>query len=110
MRTRAVVDAEPALGIGAPTIGWLRAAFRAMSHLQAPDTPATMRVPILFVVAGEDTVVSATAVEDFAVRTKLGTRVLIASSRHEILQENDEIRSRFWAAFDAYLTSAAAAA
>src|SRR5690606_32622271 len=39
MQTRAVIDAEPALGIGAPTIGWLRAAFRAMSHLQAPDTP-----------------------------------------------------------------------
>lgn len=110
MRTRAIVDAEPALGIGAPTIGWLRAAFRAMSHLQAPDTPGSMRVPMLFVVAGEDSVVSATAVEDFSVRTKLGTRVLIASSRHEILQENDEIRSRFWAAFDAYLTSVAAAA
>lgn len=69
-----------------------------------------MRVPMLFFVAGEDQIVSATAIEDFAVRTKLGTTVLLASSRHEILQETDEIRSRFWAAFDAYLTSAAAAA
>ena len=24
-------------------------------------------------------------------------------SRHEILQENDDVRTRFWAAFDAYL-------
>jgi lysophospholipase len=110
MRTRAVLEEEPALAIGDPTIGWLRAAFRSMAHLQAPDTPGTMRVPMMFVVAGEDQVVSATAVEDFALRTKLGTRVLMASSRHEILQETDEIRSRFWAAFDAYLSAAAAAA
>ena len=35
---------------------------------------------------------------------------LIASSRHEILQERDDIRARFWAAFDAYLGVSAAAA
>lgn len=110
MRARAVLAEAPELDIGDPTVGWLRAAFRSMAHLQSPDTPATMRVPMLFVVAGADKIVSATAVEDFAVRTKLGTRVLLSSSRHEILQENDEIRSRFWAAFDAYLTSATAAA
>lgn len=110
MRARAVLAEAPDLDIGSPTIGWLRAAFRSMAHLQAPDTPGTMRVPMLFFVAGEDQIVSATAIEDFAVRTKLGTTVLLASSRHEILQETDEIRSRFWAAFDAYLTSAAAAA
>lgn len=110
MRARAVLNAAPQLDIGSPSVGWLRAAFRSMSHLQAPDTPGTMRVPMLFFVAGEDQIVSSTAIEDFAVRTKLGSTVLLASSRHEILQECDEIRSRFWAAFDAYLTSAAAAA
>ena len=110
MRTRAVLEEAPHLGLGDPTIAWLRAALRSMAYLQSPDTPGSMRVPMLFVVAGEDKIVSATAVEDFAVRTKLGTRVLLASSRHEILQENDDIRARFWAAFDAYMTSAAEAA
>jgi lysophospholipase len=54
--------------------------------------------------------VSSTAVEEFALRTKLGSRVLVPSARHEVLQETDSIRSRFWAAFDAYLDTTAAAA
>lgn len=103
MRARAVLEAAPHLAIGAPTVGWMRAATRSMTALQAPDTPRRVRVPILFVAAGEDQVVSTTAVEEFALRTKLGSRVLIPASRHEILQEVDDIRARFWSAFDAYL-------
>ena len=36
-------------------------------------------------------------------RLKLGTHVTLPGARHEILQESDPIRTRFWAAFDAYL-------
>ena len=43
------------------------------------------------------------ACEEFALRLKVGTHVLIPQARHEILQETDEIRQRFWAAFDAYM-------
>ena len=28
--------------------------------------------------------------------------ILLPEAKHEILQETDEIRTRFWAAFDAY--------
>ena len=40
---------------------------------------------------------------EFALRLKVGTHVLIPQARHEILQETDELRQRFWATFDAYL-------
>ena len=53
--------------------------------------------------AGMDQVVSTQAIEEFALRLKVGTHVLIPQARHEILQETDEIRQRFWAAFDAYM-------
>jgi lysophospholipase len=109
-RAAAIIAAEPALAVGAPTIGWMWAAFRSMAVLQAPDAPRAVRVPVLFVAAGADTVVSTTAVEEFALRTKLGSRVLIAGAKHEILMERDALRSRFWAAFDAYLGDVAAAA
>ena len=36
--------------------------------------------------------------------------VLIPQARHEILQESDELRQRFWAVFDAYLGVDATAA
>jgi lysophospholipase len=36
--------------------------------------------------------------------------VALAGSQHELLQERDEIRQRFWAAFDAYLGTRSLAA
>ena len=68
-----------------------------------------MQVPALIFAAGADTVVSARAADEFAARLKIGMQVLLPNARHEILQENDAIRQRFWAAFDAYLDVAAAA-
>ena len=109
-RAQAVVQAAPHLAIGAPTVGWMRAAFRSMAMLQAPDTPREILLPALFVAAGDDKVVSSTAVEEFALKTKLGSAVLVAGSRHEILQETDDTRARFWSAFDAYFADAAVAA
>ena len=58
---------------------------------------------LLMFAAGNDTIVSTRAVEDFAVRAKVSSCILMPGSKHEILQENDAVRTRFWAAFDAYL-------
>jgi lysophospholipase len=57
----------------------------------------------LLFAAGNDTVVSTRAIEDFAVGAKVASSILMPGSRHEILQESDSVRTRFWAAFDAYL-------
>ena len=75
-----------------------------------PEFAPQVRVPVLLVAAGQDRIVSSPAIEDLAHRLKVGARVVIAGSQHEILQERDEIRLRFWAAFDAYLGIKAAAA
>ncbi len=40
---------------------------------------------------------------------KSGTHVILANARHEILQETDDVRGRFWAAFDAYMAVSEAA-
>lgn len=102
-RNKAVLDAVPELGLGSPTIGWLRAASRSMSEIAERAYPKEVRVPLLLFHAGKDEVVSSKAIEEFGVRLKVGTSVLVPSSKHEILQEVDKVRSRFWAAFDAYL-------
>jgi lysophospholipase len=102
-RTKAVLALAPGLGIGSPTVGWLKSALRACRALSAPDFPAKINVPLLMFAAGNDTVVSTRAVEDFAVRAKVSSCILMPGSKHEILQENDAVRTRFWAAFDAYL-------
>jgi lysophospholipase len=106
-RNRAVLEAAPGLALGSPTIAWLRAAFRSMARLRAPDYPLRVEVPLLLFAAGMDRIVATQAIEEFALRLKVGTHVLIPQAQHEILQESDEIRQRFWAAFDAYLGAAA---
>lgn len=102
-RNKAVLDTNPALALGSPTIGWLRAAYRSMALVSAEGYAASVRVPMMVLVAGKDQIVSSRAIEDFAVGLKVGTHVLLPSARHEILQEADPIRLRFWAAFDAYM-------
>ena len=103
MRNRGLAEAAPELTLGGPTIGWLRAAMRSMALVSDPAYARRVGLPILFFIAGKDRIVSQAAIEDFSARIKSGTHVILADSRHEILQETDDVRGRFWAAFDAYL-------
>lgn len=103
LRTKAVLDMAPELGLGSPTVGWLKSALRSCRRLQRPAYPASINVPLLVFAADNDTVVSSRAIEDFTVQAKVASCILMPTSRHEILQENDSVRTRFWAAFDAYL-------
>jgi len=109
-RNRAILEIAPQLGLASPTNGWLRAALRSCGKIGAPAYAQRVTVPVLLFAAGEDKVVSPRAIEELGVRLKVGQHVLIPGSRHEILQERDCFRQKFWAAFDAYLglTSAAA--
>ncbi|MCB1515171.1 MAG: alpha/beta hydrolase [Hyphomicrobiaceae bacterium] len=109
-RTKAVLQAAPELGLGAPTVGWLRAAMRSCARLTASDFAETVKVPVLMLAAGEDKIVSTRAIEELGVKLKLGSHLLLPGALHEILQEADAIRQRFWAAFDAYLEGAVVAA
>jgi lysophospholipase len=102
-RNRALIEAAPHLLLGAPTIGWLNAAYRSMAKLNDPAYAERISVPLLVAIAGQDVIVDPVASEAFAARVKLCTTVNLPLARHEILQEADEIRGRFWAAFDAYL-------
>ncbi|MGY6246764.1 alpha/beta hydrolase [Bosea thiooxidans] len=91
------------LSIGDPTIAWVRNAFRLMRRLNAPSAALDVKVPTLIIAAGRDPVVSTPAIERFAARLKTGSALVLPEARHEILMENDAIRSQFWAAFDAFI-------
>jgi lysophospholipase len=102
-RNAAVLEAEPALGLGAPTVAWVDSAYRAMAQLQERSYPAQIRQPILIVAGGTDQVVSTAAIEDFATMLRAGSHLVIVGAQHEILMEQDRFRSQFWAAFDAFV-------
>lgn len=98
-----IVRAQPELGLGAPTIGWLKSAYEAMDDLARPEIIPKLRQPLLMVVAGADRLVSNAAIERLSARLIAGAHVVVPASRHEILMERDLFRAQFWAAFDAFI-------
>jgi lysophospholipase len=102
-RNAAIVEAEPALGLGGPTVAWADAAFRAMRTLCEPSFPTQIRQPILIVAAGRDAVVSNTAIEEFSMLLRSGSHLVVVGAQHELLMEQDRFRAQFWAAFDAFV-------
>jgi len=102
-RNAAILEAEPALALGGPTVAWCDAAFRTMRALRDPSYPARIRQPILIVGAGRDAIVSNAAIEDFATLLRAGSHLVVVGAQHEILMEQDRYRSQFWAAFDAFV-------
>jgi lysophospholipase len=102
-RNAAILEEDPTLGLGSPTVAWADTAFRAMHTFRAMDYPSQIRQPILMLAASNDAVVSTSAIEEFAYHLRAGSHLVIAGSKHEILQEQDRFRAQFWAAFDAFV-------
>ena len=102
-RTAKIVEAAPGLGLGSPTVAWLDAAYAQMAAFADPAYPRSLTQPMLIVAAGQDAVVSTPAIEQFAIRLRAGSHVVVPGARHELLMERDHYRSQFWAAFDAFV-------
>jgi lysophospholipase len=107
LRNFSVLQAAPELAIGAPTIGWLKAALDAIERVGNEKFAPRIRVPVLMLAASDDQIVVPKAVEDLAIRLRAGSQIVLRGSRHEILQERDSIREQFWAAFDAFVPGVA---
>ena len=102
-RNAALCEAHPHLALGGPTVAWMHAACRAVETVQDPDFMARITIPVLFIAAGADEIVSTPAIEDYARHLRAGSVVTIDGARHEILQEADRYREQFLAAFDAFV-------
>jgi lysophospholipase len=102
-RTAAIIEAEPALALGAPTVAWLDSAFRVMTEFASPAFPAKLRQPMLIIACGRDQLVSTAAIEDFGSRLRVSSHLVVPGSKHEVLMEQDMFRDQFWAAFDAFV-------
>ena len=102
-RAFAVVDADPSVGVGGATIGWVNAAMRACIHLTEQSFVDTVPMPVLIVLGGADGIISNLAAEEFSRRVKTAAHLRIPGAKHEILMEKDQFRDQFWIAFDAFV-------
>jgi lysophospholipase len=102
-RNVAVLEAEPTLATGWPTVAWTDSAFKVMGELSEAGYPGRIRQPILVIAAGQDGIVSTPAIDEFAVRLRAGSHLIVPGARHELLMEQDRFRAQALAAFDAFV-------
>ena len=102
-RTVAILEAQPSLGLGSPTNAWTAAAFDAMDAFANPRYALEIRQPIVIVAAGRDDIVSTPVTEEFGLRLRAGSHLVVAGAKHEILMEQDHYRAQFFAAMDAFI-------
>jgi len=102
-RNVAVLETEPALAVGWPTVAWTDCAFRVMGELTERGFAGKIRQPILIIAAGADGIVSTPAIDEFSVRLRAGSHLIVPGARHELLMEQDRFRGQVLAAFDAFV-------
>jgi lysophospholipase len=98
---RQLIEAEPKLAIGEPTVAWVVASLNVMREFFEPSALDHLRsLPTLIAIASEDTIVKKSAQRKLARRFKEGKVLTVQGSGHEILMETDERREQFWKAFE----------
>ena len=93
---------QPEYRLGAPSWGWMRAAFRSSAAF-TPDKLARVEVPVLLVAARHDRLVSAAAIARVARLLPRSELHMFDDSAHEILREEDRIRDFALERIDAFL-------
>lgn len=103
LRSTAVLEQEPRLGLGGATFGWVAAALDSLRDIDSLRKAGAIRIPVLIVAAGRDRVVDTGAARRFADNSERLAFVSIADARHDLLSEANEVREQFLAAFDSFL-------
>jgi len=99
-RVQAVVKAHPDLALGGITWGWTDFAFAACAWLRRSQGVEAIAIPVTIVAAGDDSRVLVADEKAIAARIPNGRYIEIDGAFHEILIETDDVRARFWTAFD----------
>lgn len=94
--------AEPSLGLGGPTSGWLRATFEATDWINA--NKSRLETPLLIVGGSKDETVSNEGQSTFCdVDNPECCRLEVEGAGHELLIETAPIKEQFFEAFDAFI-------
>ncbi|HYW15925.1 MAG TPA: alpha/beta hydrolase [Allosphingosinicella sp.] len=100
-------EKHPGFNLGAPSWGWLKAAFQSCAAL-TPARLAGVQTPMLLIGAEGDRLVGADAIRRVAAQLPSAELIMYGDSAHEILRERDEVRLRALAAIDSFLDRHAA--
>ncbi len=94
---------EPGFNLGAPSWGWLRAAFRSAAAAFTRERLAEVKLPILILGTDRDRLVSPAAIRRVARQLPRAELVMFPRAAHELLREADPVRREALARIDAFL-------
>ena len=92
--------AEPKLGLGPPTIGWLA---RAIEETKALARASVYPGPVLAILGGAEEVVAPSAIRDYAKRQPACELLEVPGAKHEIFMECAAMQDLAWRRIDAFL-------
>ncbi|HEX8365320.1 MAG TPA: alpha/beta hydrolase [Allosphingosinicella sp.] len=95
-------EREPGFNVGAPSWGWLDAAFRSCAGLTG-ERLRTVETPILLLGTETDRLVSAAAIRRVAAALPKARLRMFGNAGHELLREADPVRVDALAEIDAFL-------
>ena len=84
------IEENPQVALGSPTFSWLAEAFAAIDRIRTDSAP--LRIPLLLLVGGEDTVVGQKAQKEFCGLQPNCSIIILPQGRHELLMEKDKTR------------------
>ena len=102
-RMQAYMQDYPQLGLGSPTIGWVRACCRYLSRFDRPEFVGRLHVPTLFLLGTDEKIVSRQAIDRVAFAMPCAERLLLPGARHELFMETEAIQDTLWTAIEAFL-------
>lgn len=102
-RTRSWLRHDRNLHLGGITWGWLRAALDSACVVGRTGFAESIGVPVLVLIAGNETIVDNAAIRHFVGRLPRGRLASIDDARHELLLEADGPRERVWETIDGFL-------
>ena len=97
-------DDAPELRRSGPTIGWVSAAYQSCAlYTLNHDWLASLDVPVLAFVAGDERVVFAPATDDSLPHIRNLERIVFDDARHELTRELPEVTEALWHHVDLFL-------
>ncbi|MFL6862340.1 MAG: alpha/beta fold hydrolase [Allosphingosinicella sp.] len=101
-------EQEPAYHLGAPSWGWLKAAYESTAQL-TPERLAAVETPVLLVGTDRDRLVDPAAIRRAARQLPHAELLMFPAAGHELLREADPVRLAALARIDAFLHARAPA-
>ncbi len=101
-REQEIIKANEDLALGAPTFGWLHAAFNSIKKINDPEFVKSITTEILVIMGTGDYLVSQSSIRTITGNIPNAKLLTIEDGKHELLMEKDKMLDHVWVGIDEF--------